>query len=122
MIARILRRAAIGIAALGMLAPPTLLVAAEPPTPESPQTTDAAVISDVALGANGTLRGQVVDAACAAVPGVNIIVRQQDNVLARTTTNPAGKFEIVGLSIAPPCRAGCRSGQPSGSRAVCWSR
>ena len=87
MISRILRQAAVGIAALGLLAPPTLLSAAEPP----------ATISDVALGANGTLHGQVVNAAGAVASGVEITIRQNDNVLARTTSSPAGKFEIVGL-------------------------
>ena len=86
MISRILRQAAVGIAALGLLAPPTLLSAAEP-----------AAISDVALGANGTLHGQVVNATGAVVAGVEITVRQNETVLAQTTSSPAGKFEIVGL-------------------------
>ncbi len=92
MIARILRRAAVGIAASGLLAPPALLSAAEPAATVAP-----AMVSDVALGANGTLRGQVVNAAGAAVAGVNITVRQQETVIAKTSSGPDGKFEVVGL-------------------------
>ena len=98
MIARILRRAAVGIAALGLLTPPRLLSAAEPLATERPtEPAPAATIPDVALGTKGTLRGQIVNAAGAALEGVNIVVRQQETVLARTTSGPAGKFEIVGL-------------------------
>ncbi len=44
-----------------------------------------------ALGANGTLHGQVVNAAGTVVAGVEITVRQNENVLARTTSSPAGE-------------------------------
>lgn len=92
MIARILRRAAVGIAASGLLAPTALLSAAEPAATVAP-----AMVSDVALGGNGSLRGQVVNAAGAAVAGVNITVRQQETVIAKTSSGPDGKFEVVGL-------------------------
>ncbi|HEX4145194.1 MAG TPA: carboxypeptidase-like regulatory domain-containing protein [Pirellulales bacterium] len=96
--ARILRQAAVGIAALGLSIPPTLLSAAQSPATELPSANaPLATISDVALAAGGTLRGQVVDAAGGAMPGVNVMIRQQDNVIARTSTDPAGKFEVAGM-------------------------
>jgi len=95
--ARILQRAAVGIAVLGLLAPPTPLSAANQPTEVAASVPPAAVISDVALGTDGTLRGQVVDAAGGAMAGVKVRVRQQENIIAETTSNPAGKFEVAGL-------------------------
>ena len=96
--ARILRQAAAGIAALGLLAPATILTAAELPSGQLPTAVpSAAMISDVALGAKGTLRGQVVDAAGGAMAGVRITVHQQENLVAETTSSPTGKFELAGL-------------------------
>ena len=95
---RILRQAAVGIATLGLLAPATLLSAAELPATGLPAVVpQAAMISDVALGAHGTLRGQVVDAAGGAMAGVNITIRQQENLIAQTTSDATGKFEVSGL-------------------------
>jgi hypothetical protein len=96
--ARILRQAAVGIAVFGLLTPPTLLSAAEPTAAQHAGTVpQATMISDVALGASGTLRGQVVDNAGGAMAGVDITIRQQETVVARTTSDPAGNFAVAGL-------------------------
>ena len=98
MIARILRRAAVGVAALGLLAPPTQLSAAEPPATERPMPTAAvAVISDVALTSGGVFSGQVVDAQGQPQAGSSVRVCQQQQVVAAATTDQHGQFSIRGL-------------------------
>ena len=96
--ARILRRATAGIAALGLVFPPSLLSAAEPQTPTpgaSPR--QMAKINDVALAVSGTLQGQVVDGAGTALPGVTVTVRQQENLVAQVVSDAQGRFQVAGM-------------------------
>ena len=98
MIARILQRAAVGIAALGLLAPPTLLSAAEPPATERPtESAPAAMISDVALASGGVFSGQVVDVQGRPQAGSSVVVSQPRQVVATATTDEHGQFSIRGL-------------------------
>jgi hypothetical protein len=91
-----LQRAAISLAALGILTPPATLRAAAQPKPLAVQTVDRAV-ADVALNVHGALRGRVVDRAGVAQAKQEIVVRQGDVVLARTTTDERGAFTVAGL-------------------------
>jgi Carboxypeptidase regulatory-like domain len=96
--APILKRVTVGAIVLGLLAPSSLVSAAEPrAAAPSAETVQAAKIADVALATGGTLRGQVVDAAGAPAPGVEVTVRQQDHVVARATSDPSGQFKIAGI-------------------------
>jgi hypothetical protein len=106
--ARILQRAAVGIAALGLLAPPTLVSAGGPSTNERPaaelpatelreEVAPAAAVSDVALAPGGVFSGQVVDAQGQPQAGSSVKVCQQQQVVATATTDPQGEFSIRGL-------------------------
>jgi Carboxypeptidase regulatory-like domain len=101
--ARILQRAAVGVAALGLLAPPTLLSAAEPSATERPETiapaatAPEAVVLDVALSSGGVFSGQVVDAEGRSQAGSSVMVCQQQQVVATATTDQQGQFSIRGL-------------------------
>ncbi len=68
--APILKRVTVGAIVLGLLAPGSIVSAAQPrATAPDAETVQAAKIADVALAAGGTLRGQVVDAAAIAYAG-----------------------------------------------------
>ena len=96
--ARILRRAAVCLATLGLLAPPNFLVAAEPATPQrGGLAASAAQVGDVALSPGGMLHGQVVDSSGAGVAGVLVTVRQQNQLVAQATSDATGRFEIAGM-------------------------
>ena len=96
--ARILRRAAVCLATLGLLAPPKFLLAAGPATPErGGLAAPAAQVADVALSPGGMLHGQIVDSSGAGVAGVLISVRQQNQVVAQATSDATGRFEVAGM-------------------------
>jgi hypothetical protein len=95
---RMLRQAAVGIAGLGLLIPPTSLSAADPqrPVPATPGA-EALQITDVALAPGGTLVGQVVDSAGVGVAGAAVTVRHNETVVASTVSTAQGNFAIRGL-------------------------
>ncbi|HEX4145193.1 MAG TPA: carboxypeptidase-like regulatory domain-containing protein [Pirellulales bacterium] len=97
---RILRQAAVGIAALGLLTPSTNLSAAEPRAAEAPATMDplsSAAVPDVALAAGGVFSGQVVDAQGQPQVGLSVMVCQSRQVVATTATDEHGAFSFSGL-------------------------
>jgi Carboxypeptidase regulatory-like domain len=98
MTTRILRRAAVGIAALGLFAPPRLSSAAEPQAPERPTASaPATAIMDVALAAGGVFSGQLVDPQGRPQSGSSVELLQQQQTVATTTTDQDGRFSIPGL-------------------------
>ncbi len=95
---RMLRPAAAGLAALGLLVPPVAVSAAEPQRSPAPAAAvDFPQISDVALGAGGTLNGQVVDAVGSGVEGAVVTIRRGDVVAATAVSGRQGYFAIAGL-------------------------
>ena len=95
---RILRQAAVGIGALGLLIPSPAVFAVERAhgAPAIPGF-EAPLISDIALGPGGTLAGQVVSEAGQGVPGIPVTVRHNETVVATTTSGAEGKFIVGGL-------------------------
>jgi hypothetical protein len=62
------------------------------------KTHSAARISDVALGANGRLEGQVVDYQGKAMPNVPVSIKTEGVQPIATTTTEDGRFAYEGLS------------------------
>ncbi len=54
-------------------------------------------IKDVALQAGGRLTGHVVDGQGRPMKGATVTVRQRDRVLATTTTDSKGRFQVMNL-------------------------
>jgi hypothetical protein len=79
------------LAVLGMVVPiPALQAADRPAAP-------VAMSRDVALSADGMLRGQVLSPQGLGVPGVHVAVSSAARDLGSTVTNAEGRFEIAGL-------------------------
>src|ERR1700682_5315907 len=95
---RILRHAAVGIGALGLLIPSPALLADESAKrmPAIPGF-EAPLVSDVELGPGGTLMGQVLDVEGQGAAGIPVTVRRNDATLAATTSGAEGKFAVAGL-------------------------
>ena len=55
------------------------------------------VIQDVALQSGGTFNGQIVDAQGTPVAGSTVLIQQDGQILARTTTAADGQFSFTGL-------------------------
>ncbi|NLS96510.1 MAG: hypothetical protein GXX96_30600 [Planctomycetaceae bacterium] len=95
----------IWLAVLGMVLPVPVLQAADGPaaavptasaTPPSPAVTVAAV-SDVALSADGLLRGQLLSPQGRGLAGVQIAAFSGNRSLGSATTDADGRFAIAGL-------------------------
>jgi hypothetical protein len=95
---RILRQAAVGFGALGLLLPSQAVFAA-PPGSSAPAIPgfEVPLISDIALGAGGTLAGQVVNEAGQGVSGIPVAVRHNETNVATATSGLDGKFVVSGL-------------------------
>jgi len=87
---RIIQRAAVGLACLGVIVPQAQLSAA------APRDHDQAVV-DVALGPGGTLIGQVVDDQGIGIDGAAVSIRQGDQEAARVVTNKNGWYQADNL-------------------------
>lgn len=81
------------LAALGMLAPNTPVVASGKPAVQRA----AVAVVDVALNAAGELNGQVLDGAGAPVAGAQVTLRQGEQVAARTVSDDQGAFQLANL-------------------------
>lgn len=105
---------AFGLACLGLLVPAPLLHAA---SHESEQQPPEASTVDVALGAGGVLRGQVVNGQGVPLGNTPLSLRQIQGETATTATDSSGRFELAGL------RGGTCQIVAGGSAAVCrlWS-
>ena len=93
---QVFQRAAISLAAVGILIPtPQLAAASQPQT--LPVKTVAGGIADVALTSHGALVGRVVDHTGAAQAEREVVVRQGQATLARATTDKSGRFVVPNL-------------------------
>lgn len=88
-ISKILVRGALVLSCAGMVIPQQVLAAGASPT--------TAAVNDLALGANGTLSGQVVNSQGQAQPGTQVSIWQQEQKIASATTDSEGNFAVAGL-------------------------
>ncbi len=88
-----LQRLAAALATVGLLLPSSLLAA---PQASALRTSQASLI-DVALQAEGTFHGRVVDASGRAQPGVEVALVQRQQAVASTTTDAEGQFAFSGV-------------------------
>jgi hypothetical protein len=93
-----IRGAAVGLATLGVVISPTMGRAAERRINSRPtvRSVDARQL-DVALSRTGALSGRVVDHTGAPVEGAEIVVKQGDAEVARSTSDRQGNFTISNL-------------------------
>ncbi|HEX4145192.1 MAG TPA: carboxypeptidase-like regulatory domain-containing protein [Pirellulales bacterium] len=98
-----LTRTAVGLALIGSLVPDRRVLA-QAPTPPPAQTEAASAaanpvtdVTDIALTEGGGFAGQVVDAQGRPQAGTSIMVCQQHQVVATTTTDAQGQFSLRGL-------------------------
>ncbi len=63
-----------------------------------PNTNESRQIRDVALHAEGTLAGQLLDAQGVAIAGVEVAVGKAGKEVARVRTNKQGQFRVDGLT------------------------
>ncbi|MCA9065266.1 MAG: carboxypeptidase regulatory-like domain-containing protein [Planctomycetaceae bacterium] len=54
-------------------------------------------VTDIALGQNGTLKGQALDSQAAAVANVRVRVVHADRIVAETVSDAEGRFAVAGL-------------------------
>ncbi len=87
---QILRRAVVGLACLGMVAPQATAVAAE-------RTVKRSQTPDVTLARGGVLRGQVINNQGKPVAGASVVIRFAGITVARTKANQDGHYAIKGL-------------------------
>lgn len=87
---QILRRAVVGLACLGMVAP-QMTIAAERTAVKQAQT------NDVALAGSGLLKGQVVNSQGKPVAGAPVVISFAGTVVARTKADANGVYAIKGL-------------------------
>jgi len=93
------KRGIILVACLGLLIPGPMLQASTPDagSADRPDGAQAAVV-DVALSAGGTLHGQVVDLQGNPLGRTAVLIQQSDREVARTVSDPLGRFRATGLS------------------------
>ncbi len=104
---RILRALCVGLSAVGLLLPTSVLQAAPPRAAETPRLAarepgplandvnpQKAFASDVELDAAGSMRGLVVDVQGARAADQEVVLRQPGRELARTRTDAMGRFRI----------------------------
>jgi hypothetical protein len=91
-----LQRAAAGLAVAGLLLPPAS-VSAAPQQKAVTVKTVAAAVADVALTPQSALRGRVVDHSGAPQSHREVVVRQGQTIVARTSTDRAGEFTVANL-------------------------
>ena len=92
-ITRIVSQTAVAIACLGMLLPPSALAAGTPGANKQAKPT----VRDVALGQQGSLRGQVVSAENVPVANKKVLVVAKGKQVAVTTTDAKGRFSVEDL-------------------------
>ncbi len=89
------RYSAAWLACVGMLVPAAAWSAG--PQATTAQASSHSPVKDVALNSNGTLRGQIVDAAGAPVAGSRILIRQGATTVSELLTDQDGRFAANGL-------------------------
>ena len=94
---RKLRAASVAVTCASLLVQPAV-VKAEPPAASSARDAVQPLVSDVALGQRGVLRGQLVDSSGKPQPAARVDVRRFDGQAATATTDRDGRFALEGLS------------------------
>jgi len=89
---RLLKGVAVSVACWGMILPQARLRAAD-----SKPVTKAPAIVDVALQANGSLSGQVLDEQGLGLEGALVSVRQGKDEIAQTVAGKNGEFAVANL-------------------------
>lgn len=89
---RIIRKILVASATIGLLVPQISVNAQDQVT-----RTQAELLSDVALDANGTLNGQILTVNGIPVAGTKVAIQQQGQEVATATTDAQGSFRVDGL-------------------------
>lgn len=82
----------VAVAAAGVVLPAGAVQASSPVAPAAAQ----APVTDIAL-VSGQLNGRVVDAQGVSLNGAMVVVRQNGEEVARTTSDNNGQFKVAGL-------------------------
>lgn len=90
---KILKGTALGLACIGMVMPCDALVAAE----QARKTTQAPVVSSVALNGAGVFNGQLITAEGKAIDGAKVVVRSNGKAVATAVTDAKGSFKVANL-------------------------
>ena len=85
---RSFRRLVVAMVCIGLLTSQSVVLAGD---------MNRQITTDVALAAQGTLVGQVVDQQGIGIPGARVVVRQHDRDLVETVADGSGKFAVSGL-------------------------
>ena len=96
-----LKRASVALACLGTLLPPSALLGGEAKTPSASQTPKVE-IHDVAIAADGHLRGQVLNPQGAPMSNARVALLQGKNEVAVAQTDDQGRFEIANVPAGEP--------------------
>jgi hypothetical protein len=91
---RILRALCVGLSAVGLLLPTSVLEAAAPGALANDVKPRATLVNDVELDAAGSMHGLVVDVQGARAVDREVVVRQPGREVARTRTDAMGRFRI----------------------------
>ena len=96
---KLIRAVMVGASCVGIVLPTSMAVADNAPSNGngSLSATSWPVITDVALGENGTARGQLVDPQGVPVRGSQVVVVHSGQELAQTASDQNGYFRIAGL-------------------------
>ena len=90
----LIARIALGLSCVGMLMPQALMAASPPPVRKT-------AMSDIVLGAEGTLVGRVVDGRGRLLPGRTVRVNRGARLIARVKTDRSGRFAVKNLPGGP---------------------
>ena len=93
---RFLYKAAVTLACLGMVIPQSVFAAEPGRASVASRTTQAKLVTDVALQHNGVLIGQVVDQKSQPV-ATSVSIRSGYRTIATTKTGKSGLFKVTGL-------------------------
>lgn len=93
---RLIRGAAVALAALGMMIPNAPAMAAGP-TRTQVKTINAKIL-DVALSEGGTFKGRVVDHTGASIEGAEVVIKQNNKEVGRTLTDKEGSYSVGNLT------------------------
>lgn len=94
-----IRGLAVTLACLGMMFPQARILAAAPKAADKPVVKAVAAKSpiDVALAKGGMFQGHLYDDKGKAIEGAPVVIRQAGRVVAETTTQEDGLFELKNL-------------------------
>ena len=91
-----LRGAVVAAACCGVAFPQGRVMAASPQGKKAAKS-QAQMATDIALGANGTLSGQFVDAQGKGIDGARVTIHHNGRMVAETMTDTEGRYEVTNL-------------------------